>query len=257
MSVSSARNDLRPVADILDAQRVLFIHAHPDDETIATGGTIALLVARGANVTVLTSNRGEGGEVVAGNLSSLEGTEELGPYRAGEVLNAMAALGVTDQRFLGSAEARASGKSPREYRDSGMQWGSDGFAIADPNSPADAFCKVPFEEVLDDARLVARETYPDAIVSYDERGGYGHPDHIRCHRIAAVLASELDVPFYMVIPATSSERVDYEVDVEPVFEQKVAALRAHQTQLTVEGDSLVHSGGQRQVIDRVERFRQH
>ncbi len=243
------------VRPLTDAQRVLFIHAHPDDETISTGGTIALMVERGVHVTVLTSNRGEGGEVVPGPLSALQGTEQLGPYRVGEIARAMAALGVTDQRFLGAASARIDGKVFREYRDSGMQWGLDGFAVPDPAAPAKSFCRATFDEVLADARSVALDVNPDAIVSYDENGGYGHPDHVRCHEIAVELSRDLSVPFYMVVPAGSPAEVDIEVDIGPAFDRKVAALRAHQTQLTVHGTDLVHSGGQRQAIDRVERFR--
>ncbi|GAA3595836.1 PIG-L family deacetylase [Klugiella xanthotipulae] len=233
---------------LLEARRPLFIHAHPDDETITTGGTLATLVARGAEVTVLTLTRGERGEVVAGPLHHLEGTEQLGAYREGELAAAMRALGISDQRFLGFPG--------RVFRDSGMRWGPDGYAVADPSASADSLCLAPFDEVLDAARLVVAEVRPDALVSYDERGGYGHPDHVRAHEVAVRLAEEWAVPLYLIVPADAVRADVGAVDVDPVaWSRKVAALRCHATQVTVDGDDLVHSGGQRQAIDRVEWFR--
>src|SRR4051812_32329976 len=91
-------------------RRILFVHAHPDDESIETGATMARHAAEGAHVCLVTCTRGEEGEVIPENLRHLTG-DRLGEYRAGELARACAALGVTDRRFLGG-EGR--------WRDSGM-----------------------------------------------------------------------------------------------------------------------------------------
>jgi N-acetyl-1-D-myo-inositol-2-amino-2-deoxy-alpha-D-glucopyranoside deacetylase len=105
---------------------------------------------------------------------------------------------------------------------------------------------------------------PDAIVSYDDRGGYGHPDHIRAHDAARRAADVYGVPFYSVLPVASERSTAgsippadarlISVDVEPVLDRKRAALGAYRSQLTLDGDTIVFSGGQRQPITRVERF---
>src|ERR1700712_2147540 len=99
-------------------ERVLFVHAHPDDETISTGGTIATLIDAGASVTVLTCTRGERGEVVPNELKHLEGSTALAAWRAGELAHAMTVLGVTAHRYLGANNARWAGRPSRLYRDS-------------------------------------------------------------------------------------------------------------------------------------------
>ena len=109
----------------MEPERVLFVHAHPDDETLATGATIATLVDAGAFVSVLTCTRGELGEVIPAELAHLGG-EELGEHRLGELRTALSVLGVTDHRVLGEPNARWEGRGPRRYLDSGMVWGSAG-----------------------------------------------------------------------------------------------------------------------------------
>jgi N-acetyl-1-D-myo-inositol-2-amino-2-deoxy-alpha-D-glucopyranoside deacetylase len=99
------------------AERVLFVHAHPDDESITTGGTIATLLDAGAHVTVLTCTRGELGEVIPADLQHLlESPEALGAYREKELAAAMAALGVTDHRYLGDDDALWDDLAPRRRR---------------------------------------------------------------------------------------------------------------------------------------------
>ena len=108
-------------------ERVLFVHAHPDDETITTGATIATLVENGAAVTVLTLTRGERGEVIPVDLASLEGDlEALAAVREAELAQALSHLGVRDHRFLGNPDARWAGRTARRYVDSGMRWGARG-----------------------------------------------------------------------------------------------------------------------------------
>ncbi|PJJ62257.1 DUF6113 family protein [Compostimonas suwonensis] len=253
-------------------ERVLFVHAHPDDESIATGGTLARLVREGAQVTVLTATRGERGEVVPGPLKILEGTAELAVHRSHELAMAMAAVGVSDQRFLGSAEARAHGLPERIYRDSGMQWGGDGRAQAPDTLGPDDLCAADLDEIAADVVSVIDQLRPTAVVSYDADGGYGHPDHVRVHEATTLAASLTGAPLYLIEGSdahtaagahtaedAASRRI---VDLRPApendprdFAAKRAAMAAHASQLTVEDDEFVLSGGQRHPIGRVESFR--
>ncbi|HEY5231597.1 MAG TPA: PIG-L family deacetylase, partial [Galbitalea sp.] len=186
---------------MVDAERVLFVHAHPDDETIDTGGTIARLVVSGAQVTVLTCTRGERGEVIPADLqSALKSPSAMAKLRNAELQQAMKALGVTDHRYLGDANARWSSGGPRTYLDSGMQWGSDGAEATGEVDPT-TLTGAEFREVASDVAAVVLELLPSAVVSYDERGGYGHPDHVRAHDAARRAAQVYGVPFYSVLPA--------------------------------------------------------
>lgn len=246
------------------ASRVLFVHAHPDDETIATGGTLAGLAEAGAEPLLVTLTRGERGEVVAGPFSSLAGTPALASHRETELAAALFMLGVDRHAFLGDPPARAAGLPPRRYADSGMVWGAAGLALPSPEATPEALTAAPAVELLNDLLALADEWQVSAIVSYDAIGGYGHPDHILAHRLARAVARGLDVPFWEIVteqanaagvdPLTDAPVAAH--DVEPWLERKVAALRSHATQLTVSGDELVHVGGQRQPIERTERFRQ-
>ena len=245
----------------MDAKVVLFVHAHPDDETIVTGGTIALLGDAGVTVAVLTCTRGEMGEVVPGPLKFLEGDEAaLSARREGELARAMHILGVTDHRYLGTAEARTPGLPPRRYRDSGMRWGPNG-AQPLPDTSEESLCAATLDEVVGDIVSVIAKLQPTTVISYDRTGGYGHPDHLRVHEATSVAARELGVPFFMILPSGTSDDGtggldgDLVIDVTGVFDRKVAALQAYETQLTVGTGTITHSGGQVEPINTVERYR--
>src|SRR4051812_49364911 len=127
-----------------DTERVLFVHAHPDDETISTGGTIAKLVEDGAWVTVLTCTRGELGSVVPDDLAHLRtDPDALATQRETELAAAMSILGVSDHRYLGAPDARWPGRPARQYRDSGMVWGVSG-ATAPPTVSPDSLVAADF-----------------------------------------------------------------------------------------------------------------
>jgi N-acetyl-1-D-myo-inositol-2-amino-2-deoxy-alpha-D-glucopyranoside deacetylase len=149
---------------------ILFVHAHPDDETINNGATMAKYAAEGAHVTLVTCTLGEEGEVLVPELADLASDREdrLGPHRAGELAAAMKELGVTDHRFLGG---------PGRYRDSGMMG-------TPQNDRADAFWQADLDEAAGILAGVIRELRPQVLVTYNEFGGYGHPDHIQAHRVA-------------------------------------------------------------------------
>lgn len=236
----------------LGAERVLFVHAHPDDESISTGGTIAMLVDRGAAVTVLTCTRGELGEVVAADLSHLESPAQLGDYRSSELMAALRVLGVVDHRFLGAPDARAAGRPPRRYSDSGMVWAASGRAAAPATLADDAFGAAPFGDVAADIATVIEQVKPDAVVSYNENGGYGHPDHVRAHDAAKRAAEVMNVAFWAIEPDAVEGQL--EVDVSRFRERKTEAMRAHRSQLTVTGTTFTQVDGISMPIESFERY---
>jgi N-acetyl-1-D-myo-inositol-2-amino-2-deoxy-alpha-D-glucopyranoside deacetylase len=143
---------------------LMTVHAHPDDESIGTGGTMARAVAGGHRVVLVTCTRGELGEIVVDELDTPSNHRRLGEIRAGELDDAMAELGVTEWDNLG-------------YRDSGMM-GTPG--NADPRS----FWQADLDEAIGRLVYLVRRDRPDVMTTYNEFGGYGHPDHIRTHLVA-------------------------------------------------------------------------
>lgn len=240
----------------MDSRHVLFVHAHPDDETIATGGTIATLIDAGVGVTVLTCTRGERGEVIPPHLAHLEGDgPKLGEHRVGELADAMRVLGVTDQRYLGEPDARLPELEPRRYLDSGMVWGEAGpEPVPDPDD--DSLCSAPLEEVVADIASVIADLEPSAVVSYDANGGYGHPDHVRAHHAAKEAAGVMAVPFFEIeSPAADARPGSTSIDVSAVLDRKIRALQAHRTQITVDGDHYALSSGPSMPIPAEESYR--
>jgi len=153
-----------------DGRRLLLVHAHPDDESIATGATMARYAAEGASVTLVTCTLGELGEIIPPDLAHLAADRDggLGQYRIGELAAACAELGVTDHRFLGGAG---------RWQDSGM--------MGEPsNQAAGCFWQADVDEAAAALLEVIREVRPQVMVSYDANGFYGHPDHIQAHRVA-------------------------------------------------------------------------
>ena len=232
---------------------VLLAHAHPDDESVSTGALVVELVARGVRVVLLTATGGERGEVVPGSSSAAEASPELVAVRADELAAALDVLGIRDAQRLGAAPARAAGVPDRLYRDSGMEWVSDGVAgpAADVDVDVDALSIAPFDEVVADVAAALTATAPDLVVSYDDLGGYGHPDHIRIREAALAAARAEGVPFAEVLDARPA--CDRPADAEwfelPQHLARVAAaLDRHRTQLTVDGADIVHVGGHRQAI---------
>ena len=164
-----------PVTPPAHGMRALFVHAHPDDEAITTGGTIAALVAAGADVRVVTCTLGEEGEVLGEQFAGLVvgQADQLGGYRISELATALRALGVGRPRFLGGAG---------RWRDSGMAGTpSAGHPRAFVHSGSVA---------VDELTTVLEEFRPHLVVTYDPGGGYGHPDHIRAHQIVHAAVEE-------------------------------------------------------------------
>jgi N-acetyl-1-D-myo-inositol-2-amino-2-deoxy-alpha-D-glucopyranoside deacetylase len=170
-------------------QRMLLVHAHPDDETINNGATMAAYVAAGRGVTLVTCTAGEMGEVLVPDLAHLAYDEKggLGDHRRTELAEAMSILGVTDHRWLGGFGA---------FHDSGMAWHEDGHAMAAEVVPDNAFWNADLTEAADHLVQVIREVRPQVLVTYDQFGGYGHPDHIQAHRVATYAADLAGVASY-------------------------------------------------------------
>jgi N-acetyl-1-D-myo-inositol-2-amino-2-deoxy-alpha-D-glucopyranoside deacetylase len=244
-------------------ERVLFVHAHPDDETLASGGTIATLLELGAEVTVLTATRGERGEMLTPALAPLAGDgPRAAAHREQEIAAALAALGGPAHLWLGGPGARPTDLPERRYSDSGMQWGADGRAIAADDAPADSLTAADLGEVVDDVRAAIRSTMADAVVSYADDGGYGHPDHVRVHHAARYAARAEGVPFSMIVDPASGEQ-DVTVDVQPVRAKVRAAIEQYRSQVTVDPADAAHPTalswvmphGVRQHAPAVEAFR--
>ena len=183
----------------LSDRRILLVHAHPDDETIGNGATMAKYAAEGVQVTLVTCTAGEEGEVLVPELEHLAADRDdaLGPHRIEELAAAMKALGVTDHRFLGG---------PGHFRDSGMKWAEDGSAtVADETRP-DTFWHADLTVAADLLVEIIREVRPQVLVTYDQFGGYGHPDHIQAHRVATYATSLAAV---RVLPARARRGVGH------------------------------------------------
>ena len=251
-----------PTADRLT---LMTVHAHPDDETISMGGTLATYAAAHSSSTdtyVVTGTRGELGEIVIPERDTPEQHAKLGETRMGEIAAAMAALGVSHFVNLG-------------FRDSGMvgDAGNDDPRSFHQHSTTD------LDGTVERLVRIIRAVHPDVLATYDEFGGYGHPDHIKAHRVAmyaymlaaadgyrpelgaAWLISKvywnanprslfmegmqrlqaMDLPFEM--PPLNAEEFQFlcdddivttEIDGREYVDQKIAALREHRTQLDVD-----------------------
>lgn len=243
-----------------ETPRLLFVHAHPDDESLNNGATIAHYAALGAQVSVVTCTLGEEGEVIGDRWAQLDAShaDQLGGYRISELQAALHLLGIDSPIFLGGAG---------RWRDSGM-------AGTEVNRARQRFVDADEAEAVGAMVAILRDLRPHVVVTYDPSGGYGHPDHIRAHQVttAAVAASGDDgypgepwtvSKFYWTVTATSAydaavavldqqdllshwqldpeerdlgfadDRITAVVEAMDALPAKVAALSAHATQVVV------------------------
>ena len=270
------------------------MHAHPDDESIRTGATMARYAAEGVPVTLVTCTLGELGEIIPPGLAHLAdgGGDRLGEYRVGELAAACAALGVTDHRFLGG---------PGRWRDSGMMG-------LPSNQDPRCFWQADVDEAARELVKIIDEVRPRVMISYDENGFYGHPDHIQAYRVAwrafqlarppepepepapepgpgrgpvakfyatalprSVLAGAIkmtgpdaaaarragfqEVVAVSALPfGTADEQVTTEIDGTAQLPAKVAAMRAHATQIAVAQPFYALSNGLGERILGTEYF---
>jgi N-acetyl-1-D-myo-inositol-2-amino-2-deoxy-alpha-D-glucopyranoside deacetylase len=266
-------------------RRLLLVHAHPDDETIGTGATMARYAAEGAHVTLVTCTLGEEGEILVPELAHLasDRDDRLGQHRVGELAAACAALGVSDHRFLGGAG---------RWRDSGMMG-------TPQNDRPDCFWQADPDEATRELVAVLRELRPQVVVTYDDNGGYGHPDHIQAHRVTVAAVERAADPAYA--PETGAawtagklywtalpksvlqtgidqlkasgqtnffgadsaddlpfgvpdDRVTTEIDAREHLGAKVAAMRAHASQIAVDGPFFALSDNLGQQVMGVEYY---
>ncbi|WP_405984881.1 N-acetyl-1-D-myo-inositol-2-amino-2-deoxy-alpha-D-glucopyranoside deacetylase [Streptomyces sp. NBC_00872] len=266
------------------ARRLLLVHAHPDDESINNGATMAKYAAEGALVTLVTCTLGEEGEIITPGLAHLAADREdgLGAHRIGELAAAMGELGVSDHRFLGG---------PGRFRDSGMMG-------LPQNDREGAFWHTEVDEAAGHLVEVIREVRPQVLVTYDPNGGYGHPDHIQAHRVAmraAALAADgaygpgLGAPhsigkiYWNRVPRSvavegfarlrdtgtdfpgiaevddipgvvDDSEITAVIDGAPYRERKAAAMRAHATQIAVDGPFFALSNDLGQPIFAAEYY---
>src|SRR5262245_54997917 len=211
-------------------RRLLLVHAHPDDESIQQGTTMARYVAEGVGVTLVTCTAADMGEGPVPELAHLAADQEdrLGEHRREELAEAMRILGVTDQRYLGGFGT---------YRDSGMKWHEDGHAIPADDVHDNAFWHADLNEAADHLVRVIREVRPQVLVTYDEFGGYGHPDHIQAHRVATYAASLAAVPSYKLDLGEPWEvsKIYWGASSEKRMRESLRALRAAGDTTTFEG----------------------
>jgi N-acetyl-1-D-myo-inositol-2-amino-2-deoxy-alpha-D-glucopyranoside deacetylase len=251
------------------SRRLVLVHAHPDDETLATGGVIARYTADpDTDVTVVTCTLGEEGEVIPAELAELapDRGDQLGGYRIGELAGAVAALGGPRHRYLGGVG---------RFRDSGMALAGDGGVRATvradlhPRAFADP---AKLAEETDALVELLTELRPQVLVTYADDGGYGHPDHVRAHEITvaaaarvpsvakvyfavhgrstmdaalAELAAEAGLPYRLPgpgeLPTVPDATITTRIDCTDWRAARIAAIRAHVTQAYVweKGSGLV------------------
>jgi len=256
-------------------RRLLAVHAHPDDESITMGGTLAAAAAAGVGVTLVTCTLGEEGEVIGDDAAGLIAAkaDQLGGFRWWELRHACEQLRITDHRLLGGAGT---------YRDSGMA----GTPSAEhPRAFVRAATGGPdHERAVGDLLEVLDEVRPDVVVGYDADGGYGHPDHVAAHQVmreaarragvpqvlavvrpravVAAAVAGLDVPDGLRAPAdgdlafeVDDAAVDVAVPVRWWAPVRQAALAAHATQVQViDGGFALSNRIAQPVLDR-EYFR--
>lgn len=245
-----------------DTPRILTILAHPDDESFGLAGTFAALTDQGAGVILVCATRGEAGELLVEGIAT---SETLGELRERELRTAMSIVGVRDIRFLG-------------YRDSGM-------AGAEDNADPRAFVNADHDAVVTVLVEIIDELEPDAVTTFGPDGIYGHPDHIKASEVATAAihrAAELGVwetpalyyaaasreriqqfakypgsPFSRMSDeelagfGTPDDEISTRLDISPQLERKVAAIRAHRSQI---GDGDLFPGLPREVVDGFARY---
>ena len=240
---------------------LLLVHAHPDDEAIMTGGVIQKAHAEGHRVVLVTSTRGEVGEIH--NMDEAENRPKLGEVRTAELAAATRILGVDRQAFL-------------DYRDSGMAGTGD-------NENPDSFHQAPVDQAAERLAAILREERPDVVVTYDPTGTYFHPDHIKAHQATtaaldllkkegweprkfywhafprsglqewAELSRRPDAPEMAEPPSfppnmgVPDEEITTVVDVRPYVDGKIAAFRAH---LSQNGPEAFFLSTPKELVDR-------
>lgn len=250
----------------MEDRRLLLVHAHPDDEASHTGATMIRYARQGVTVVLVTCTRGELGEIVAPDLAGLRDADPdgLAMRREAELAEALAVLGTARHHWLGGRG---------RWRDSG---------IPASDNPA-AFAHADFGEAVLAMVEILRAERPQVVVTYDADGGYGHPDHIQANRVTMAaldpaadpdFAPELGAPWQVnkvywttlsrrmvqtamaaglmselpVVPGSlPDEEITAVLDGREYLDAKIAALRAHRSQVDLESGFLA-------VLTKVPEF---
>jgi mycothiol conjugate amidase Mca len=234
---------------------LMIVHAHPDDEAIGTGGTFVHYAKQGVRTVLVTCTLGEEGEIVDAELDTPANKVRLAELRHEELLRAVQHLGIQYLEIL-------------PYRDSGM-------AGTPSNEHPESFAQAHLNEATERLVGLVRQYRPQVLVTYNEQGGYGHPDHINAHKITVAafdtagdaskyphagqpwtplklyyisfrralwlktwatmrergLPTPMDDPDFDPGRYVDDPRITTTLDIKPYLLQKVAALRAHRTQI--------------------------
>ncbi|GAB1824472.1 PIG-L family deacetylase [Herbidospora sp. RD11066] len=224
---------------------LMAVHAHPDDEVMGTGGVFAKYTAEGVRTVLVTCTNGEQGDGPGGVKPGDPGHSEaaVAQQRLAELAESVGHLGIQHVELLG-------------YHDSGMAGWSG-------NANPEAFTNADFDKAVAKVAALMEEYRPQVVVTYDENGNYGHPDHIQAHRVAVAAAEATGIPakfYYTAMPrrvilasfaamkeqgidpgweppedfGTPDELITSVVDTHEQADAKIAALRAHASQ----GDSI-------------------
>lgn len=246
-------------------------HAHPDDEALLTGGTMAKVAAQGHRVVLVVATAGEGG------LTSAEFVDDLGTRRIAEVERSAAALGCSRVVLLGYGDSGMDGTGADGAGVDGDGAGDHGTVSAAAEGAGasvggarrdqlPAFAHAPVEEAAERLAEVLIEERADVVTSYDRRGGYGHPDHVQVQRVAAraaeiagtpvVLEATVDrskillglrlakllgrrVPEFPLVKAdqvySAPESITHRIDVRGHLDAKRASMQAHTSQAKADG----------------------
>lgn len=232
-------------------KRLLVVHAHPDDESLFTGHIIADSVASKVEVKVLTLTRGERGRMKLEELKSLEGNlPSMGAFRSSELRNALEALGVKQHSFAGT----------RAYLDSGFRINAVGKPAKVKHLDELSLSAVNVAVVADDIYAVIKDFKPDMVVTYNRKGGFGHPDHRMAHEASAMALrriakeSRRRAPEFWVI-AERGERADVSIGTEKTAQVKKEALSAHASQVAVNAETYSITPGKELRYDQPERLK--
>ena len=215
-----------------NAKRLLVVHAHPDDESIFTGHIIADRLAAGAEVYVLTLTRGERGKVKLEELKGLEGQlRAMGAFRTGELKVALSELQKAGPKL------QHSFAGTRAFLDSGMRINQMGRPTKKSRTDEMALAAASTAVIAEDIERVMNEFKPDAILTYNAKGGYGHPDHKMAHHATAMAIrhyrrQKRRAPQFWVL-AEPKERFDVAIGDAKTAVFKRAALEAHSSQVSI------------------------
>jgi N-acetyl-1-D-myo-inositol-2-amino-2-deoxy-alpha-D-glucopyranoside deacetylase len=232
-------------------KRLLVVHAHPDDESLFTGHVIADAISSKAEVMVLTLTRGERGRMKLEELKSLEGNlTSMGAFRTGELKNALQSLGVKNHRFAGT----------RAYQDSGFRINAFGKPTKLKRVDELSLAAVHVAVIADDIYAVIKDFKPDTVVTYNRKGGFGHPDHRMAHEGTAMALRRMAkenrrrAPAFWVI-AEKGERSDVSIGNAKTALSKKEALSQHASQIAVGPETYSITPGKEVRYDQPERLR--